>query len=123
MRYFLLFLALAVAARAEVRATAAVGDEVTLSATASGTQPFRYQWLRGGIGGVDIAGQTAPALTLKNVQLADADVYACRVLNDAGAATSENAILTVVQAPPPPPPAEPPSDAHTKIVVTPKPQR
>jgi hypothetical protein len=75
--------------------TVAVGDTVTFSVTADGAQPFTYQWSKNGAA---IAGATGPTLTLNNVTLGDAGSYAVRVSNFAGAATSANAVLTVLEA-------------------------
>jgi hypothetical protein len=81
--------------------TVTLGANVTFSAAAGGTPPLSYQWQ---LNGTNIAGATATALTLTNVQPAQAGVYALVVTNAAGSTTSSNALLTVN----PPPPCTPP---------------
>jgi hypothetical protein len=73
--------------------TSTVGQLVTFTVTADGTTPFTYQWTRGS---VNIAGATAASYVISSAQLADAATYAVVVSNPAGAATSDNAILTVI---------------------------
>ena len=76
--------------------TVLAGSNVTFSVTASGTPPFNYQWVRGGVG---LPGNDAPTLTVTNATLADAGNYFVQVFNSAGLASSATATLTV-QAPP-----------------------
>ncbi|MDP2139103.1 MAG: immunoglobulin domain-containing protein [Candidatus Didemnitutus sp.] len=61
--------------------TLAVGASVTLSVEATGTAPLSYQWYRGTTA---IAGATSSTLTISNVQLADAGVYAVAVTDPTG---------------------------------------
>ncbi len=93
---FLSFLAISCVSRAS-EATANVGQEVTISVTADGTQPFFYQWLKGGfaLGG---AAQSS-TYVLKNVQVADAGAYSCRISNSAGQTISDTATVTVIAPP------------------------
>ena len=73
--------------------TAAVGNSVTFSAMASGTDPA-YQWRHGG---TNLPGSTSTALVLPLVQMANAGSYDVVVTNVAGAVTSTPpAILTVI---------------------------
>ena len=61
--------------------TAPVGDQVTLSVTAFGTQPLSYQWLKDG---TNLDGATASSLAWTDVQLADAGTYSVSVSNRVG---------------------------------------
>ncbi|MEW6469094.1 MAG: PQQ-dependent sugar dehydrogenase [Bacteroidota bacterium] len=68
------------------------GQQAVFSVTASGATPLSYQWRKDGI---DISGATSSAYTISNVQQSDAGQYSVRVTNSYGAATSNNAALTV----------------------------
>jgi len=72
---------------------ATLGQSVTFSVGATGTQPLGYQWQFNGSG---IAGATASAFTLASVQHTDAGSYSVLVVNGAGAALSANAVLSFV---------------------------
>ena len=74
----------------------AVGSQVTLSVTASGTEPLTYQWQRFG---TNIAGATLSAFTTQSIALSDAGPYSVLVSNARGTATSPAAVLTVVPPP------------------------
>lgn len=69
------------------------GQAATFSVAVGGTPPFEYQWLRNGfeIAGADAATYTTPLTSLSE----DAAAYSCRVTNDVGSATSQEAILNV----------------------------
>ena len=71
-----------------------VGTTINFVAVASAATAISYQWQKGG---VNIAGATGPALSLTNVQLADAGSYAV-IATDAGGivATSRFARLVVL---------------------------
>lgn len=105
----LLLLAVAVSSFAQatpVTGTAQAGKQVTISVTASGTQPFTYQWAKvaanapTGTAPAAIAGATAASLVLTNVTAADAGSYTVTVSNAAGSAVSNQAVLTITQVPP-----------------------
>ncbi len=71
------------------------GMNVVLTATATGTGPFTYQWRKNGI---PIIGATTGSLTINNVSEASAGSYDVQVrggCNPTGVATSRAAILTV----------------------------
>ncbi len=68
------------------------GATVTFSVTATGTQPFSYQWKKNG---TDISGATSASLTLNAVSLSSAGNYTVAVTNVAGSVTSATALLTV----------------------------
>ncbi|MDQ3002592.1 MAG: PQQ-dependent sugar dehydrogenase [Fibrobacterota bacterium] len=74
--------------------TIGVGASETLTVAASGAAPLSYQWQRNG---VDIAGATGAAYTLNNAQLSDSGAkFRAQVSNPAGAVTSNEATLTVI---------------------------
>ena len=75
---------------------ATTNSTVVFSVLAEGTAPFAYQWQKGG---ADIIGATNLALTLSNVQFADAGGYRVIVANQLGSATSAVATLSVVSPP------------------------
>lgn len=68
------------------------GETVKLEATAQGSRPFTFQWLKEGR---PIAGATTPVLAIANVSSADAGLYACVVSNSAGSTPSAPLILLV----------------------------
>jgi len=74
---------------------ALAGSTVGFSASASGTAPIYYRWLKNGS---IISGATNNTLTLTNVQNADAGSYALVASNSVGTATSSNATLTITVA-------------------------
>ena len=92
--------------------TVNVGQKVVISVSADGSQPFTYQWMKNG---VNIAGATLSTYTINSAALSDGATYTAKVSNSAGSTTSDNAVLTVVQA------GVPPTNASTSItiVVTP----
>jgi|JI10StandDraft_1071094.scaffolds.fasta_scaffold06130_12 glucose/arabinose dehydrogenase len=73
-------------------ATVSSGTSVSFSVSASGTQPFSYQWIKD-----DVAINLANASTyaIASVQPADAGLYWVRVSNSAGEVYSNTAELTV----------------------------
>lgn len=71
--------------------SARVGQDVTLSVIATGTDPLGYTWM---LNGTLLTGANSPELILNNVQTTDAGRYTVIVTNSAGAAMS-TAMLTV----------------------------
>jgi len=70
-------------------------EDASFTVSASGTEPFTYQWRRNG---TPISGNASAAmatLALSSVTTADAADYDCVITNIAGTATSEAAALTV----------------------------
>jgi len=65
--------------------TACVGDAVTMSVTATGTPPLRYQWRKDF---TDIPGATGPTYVIDPVTQADAGNYDVVVTNACGSDTS-----------------------------------
>ena len=72
--------------------TNVTGSDATFNVAATGTAPLSYQWQ---FGGNNIPGATGSALTVNNVQLANAGSYSVVVTNVAGSTTSSIATLTV----------------------------
>jgi sugar lactone lactonase YvrE len=68
----------------------------TLAPLVAGTAPITYQWL---FDGTNIPGATLAALTLTNVQAADAGSYQLNVSNSFGSSTSAITVLSVTNAP------------------------
>lgn len=75
---------------------AALGRNHTFGVSAVGQGPFAYQWRRNGVA---ISGATSAALTLTNLQAADAGNYDVVVSNSGGSVTSNLATL-ILEAPP-----------------------
>jgi sugar lactone lactonase YvrE len=73
--------------------TVAVGNSVTLSASAAGAPAPGYQWRKNGVA---ISGATSGSLVLNNVTAADAGVYEVVATNSVGSITSSQAVLTVI---------------------------
>ena len=65
----------------------------SFSAVVSGSSPLHYQWRKDG---ADIAGATAPVLTLNTLTLSDDADYSLVLTNGSGSATSAVAHLTVI---------------------------
>lgn len=72
------------------------GESATLTATASGTGPLKYQWL---FNGNRVAGATNATVTLSSLTSSQAGDYALWVTNVAGSVTSQVASV-VVNGPP-----------------------
>jgi hypothetical protein len=78
---------------ADVRLLA--GETATFTVEATGTAPLAFQWQRDGAG---IAGAIASTYTTNALAAADDGArYRCVVSNAAGSATSEAAVLTVIE--------------------------
>jgi hypothetical protein len=69
------------------------GSSVTLSVTAYGAGPLRYQWQ---FNGADIPGATNATLVLDDVQARNAGSYWALVSNAAGTVNSAAADLKVI---------------------------
>ena len=82
--------------------TVPVGSTVTVSVTASGTQPLGYQWQKGGVGlsdGGNISGSSSSSLSITAAQTTDSGNYTVVVTNIAGSATSAVAVVNVLTPP------------------------
>ena len=75
-----------------------LGAPAVFSVGASGAPPLRYQWRRNG---VDIPGATSPSYTLPKAE--ESAIFDVIVANDHGSATSDPAVLTVIDDQPPVP--------------------
>lgn len=76
--------------------TISEGQLAAFSATAGGTGPLAYQWLKNGVA---IAGATAASYSTPATTIADnAARFSVKVSNAAGSATSSEAVLTVQAA-------------------------
>lgn len=65
--------------------TVAVGNEITLSVTASGAMPMTFQWRKDGL---NISGANAPRLPFTNIQTGDDGSYTVVITNPGGSVTS-----------------------------------
>ena len=74
-----------------------VGGPITFFATASGTGPFTYQWLKNNAA---ISGATSATYSIASVAAADAGNYAVTVTNSFGNVTSSAATLIPVTSQP-----------------------
>ncbi len=72
------------------------GVQVTLTATADGTQPFTYQWQKAG---VDIPGAVSASYVIAAFTASDAATYGVKISNSAGS-ISTTAILSQQVVPP-----------------------
>lgn len=89
-----------------------VGDSANFTVVANGLD-LSYQWLRGG---ADIPGANQPLLTLHNLQLSDSGaLFSCRVTNDHGTVTSNQAMLKVTTRQPPTPVITLPTEGTTYV--------
>ncbi len=76
--------------------TVTQGNTATFTASASGTTPLNFQWLKNGIA---ISGATSNILTLSAVTTNDAANYSVLVTNIVGTIASSSATLTVLVPP------------------------
>jgi len=74
------------------------GDRVVFTAKAVGNRPISYRWFKDG---VELFGETSPALVRANLTEADNGTYWAEASNFDGVINSSNAILTVVPDPAP----------------------
>jgi hypothetical protein len=78
--------------QAPAAVTVTEGEAVSLSVSASGTEPFSYQWRRNGL---PVAGATEASLELTDTDPADSGSYDVVVSNYKGSVTSAAATVTV----------------------------
>ncbi len=86
--------------RQPVSQIASTGDLAVFTVSASGTQPLKFQWTKGGkslLNGGRISGATAATLRLRKINRHDAGLYRVQVSNSAGTAVSASARLTVTR--------------------------
>jgi hypothetical protein len=70
------------------------GGYFTLTVSASGTAPLRYQWRLNATN--NLSNATNASLTLTNLQLTNSGLLSCLVTNSFGSVTSQDATITVV---------------------------
>jgi hypothetical protein len=78
------------------------GKTVTLTANASGTPPFTYQWFDGGSGlsdGGNISGSLTNTLVISPAATNNSGTYQLVVTNAAGAVTSAPAVVSILPIP------------------------
>jgi len=66
------------------------GNPVTFSIIASGTPPFKYQWLKDG---ENIDGAISDAFTIDSISEINEGFYVCKISNNAGSVISDDAEL------------------------------
>jgi len=82
-----------VLAQSPVAGIVTEGSNYTFAVSATGTEPFGYQWR---FNGTNLAGKTLATLTTTNVRLTNSGNYTVVVTNYAGAITSPAAALVVL---------------------------
>jgi len=75
--------------------TVNVGQQIAFSATAEGTPPLTWQWLKNGVA---IAGATNASYTVASAATTDSGTYRARATNSAGSADS-NVVNIIVATP------------------------
>ena len=83
-------------------AAVSAGGTASFSVATGGNGPFAYQWRKNGAlltGGGRILGVSSPALTLTDLESADAAFYTVAVSSSSGSITSSVATLTVTPLP------------------------
>jgi hypothetical protein len=89
--------------------TVNVGQRMAFSATAEGTTPFTWQWLKNGVA---IAGATNASYTVASAATTDSGTYRARATNSAGNAESNALTINVVV------PVIAPKNVVASVVVT-----
>lgn len=70
------------------------GSDLTVSVTATGSEPLAYQWIHDG---QPVPGERSRALTLTDIRVFDWGNYQAIVMNAAGAVLSSNAVIIPLQ--------------------------
>jgi hypothetical protein len=89
--------------------TVNTGQQMAFSATAEGTTPFTWQWLKNGVA---IAGATNATYTVASAATTDSGTYRARATNSAGSAESNALTINVVV------PVVAPKNVVASVVVT-----
>jgi hypothetical protein len=89
--------------------TVNVGQQMAFSATAEGTTPFTWQWLKNGVA---IAGATNASYTIASAATTDSGTYRARATNSAGSAESNALTINVVV------PVVAPKNVVASVVIT-----
>lgn len=74
-----------------------LGETVTFTVNASGTEPISYKWIKIGTG--EIPNEISKTYTIPHIILSDEAEYACVATNLVGSTTSNFAALSVIQSP------------------------
>jgi hypothetical protein len=111
MKRILASLLLAVTASAQTSdlLTVNVGQQMAFSATAEGTPPLTWQWLKNGVA---IAGATNASYTIASAATTDSGTYRAKATNSAGNAESNALTINVVV------PVVAPKNVVASVVVT-----
>jgi hypothetical protein len=111
MKRILALLLLAVPSVAQTGDTLTVntGQQMAFSATAEGTPPLTWQWLKNG---TPIAGATNATYTIPSATTTDSGTYRAKATNSAGSADSNALVITVVV------PVVAPKNVVASVVVT-----
>jgi hypothetical protein len=111
MKRLLASLLLAVTASAQTSdlLTVNTGQQMAFSATAEGTTPFTWQWLKNGVA---IAGATNASYTIASAATTDSGTYRAKATNSAGNAESNALTINVVV------PVIAPKNVVASVVVT-----
>jgi len=83
-------------------------QQVTFTATAEGTGPIAWQWLKNGS---PISGATSSTYVITSAALSDGGVYRARATNSAGSAESNTISINVVT------PIAPPRNVVISVLV------
>jgi hypothetical protein len=83
-------------------------QQVTFTATAEGTAPLTWQWLKNG---TPLAGATSNTYVITSAALSDGGVYRARATNSAGSAESNTISINVVT------PIAPPRNVVISVLV------
>ncbi len=89
--------------------TVNVGQQMAFSATAEGTTPFTWQWLKNGVA---INGATNATYTIASAATTDSGTYRARATNSAGSAESNALTINVVV------PVVAPKNVVASVVIT-----
>jgi hypothetical protein len=89
--------------------TVNVGQQMAFSATAEGTPPLTWQWLKNGVA---IAGATNASYTIASAATTDSGTYRAKATNSAGNAESNALTINVVV------PVIAPKNVVASVVVT-----
>jgi hypothetical protein len=104
-----LLLAVTASAQSSDLLTVNVGQQIAFSATAEGTPPLTWQWLKNGVA---IAGATNASYTIASAATTDSGTYRARATNSAGNAESNALTINVVV------PVIAPKNVVASVVVT-----
>ena len=104
-----LLLAVTASAQSSDLLTVNVGQQMAFSATAEGTPPLTWQWLKNGVA---IAGATNATYTIASAATTDSGTYRARATNSAGNAESNALTINVVV------PVVAPKNVVASVVVT-----